>query len=102
MQHLSLALTPTLSRERERELNLPHHLLAEAVDFALSGERDQAHAATLAGLEADGRAGRNVEPEALCFLALEFQRRIGLEEMIVRADLAFLRSNFSAGLVSKK
>ena len=68
-------------------LNLPHHLLAEADGLALAGERDEAHLAALAGLEADRRAGGNVEPEAARLGAVEFQRRIGLEEMIVRADL---------------
>src|SRR5579883_3220450 len=66
---------------------LPHHRLAQAVDLALAGERDEAHLAALAGLEADRRAGGNVEAEAARPGAVEFQRRIGLEEMVVRADL---------------
>ena len=63
------------------------HVAAEAVDRALAGERDQLHVAGLAGLEAHRGAGGDVEPHAARLLAVELQRRIGLEEMIVRADL---------------
>jgi len=45
------------------------------------------HVAGLAGLEADGGAGGNVEAHAAGLFAIEFQRRVGLEEMVVRADL---------------
>src|SRR3984885_15011479 len=66
---------------------LPHHVTAKSVDGALSRQRDQMHLAGLARFEAHGGAGRDIEPHAAGFLAIEFQRRIGLEEMIVRADL---------------
>ena len=62
-------------------------LLAKSVDGARAGKRHQVDFARLAGLEAHRRAGGNIEPHAARFLAVEFQRRIGLEEMIVRADL---------------
>src|SRR4029077_5714261 len=52
-----------------------------------AGERDELHLAGLAGLEPHRGAGRNVEPHAAGLLALELQRRVGLEEMVVRADL---------------
>ena len=45
------------------------------------------HRARLAGLEAHRRAGGDVEPHALGALAVELQRLVGLEEMIVAADL---------------
>src|ERR1700754_3684100 len=66
---------------------LPHHVAAEAVDGALAGERYELHLAGLARLKAHGGAGSDIEPHAARLLAIEFQRRIGLEEMIVRADL---------------
>src|SRR5215469_10813445 len=66
---------------------LSHHVLAEAVHRALAGERDQRDLAGLPGLEAHRGARRDVEPHAARLLAIELQRRIGLEEMIVRADL---------------
>ena len=45
------------------------------------------HVAGLAGLEADGGAGGDVEAHAAGFFAVEFQRRVGFEEVVVRADL---------------
>src|SRR3974390_895351 len=66
---------------------LPHHLAAEAVDRALARERHELHLASLPGLEPHRRAGGDIEPHAARFFAVEFQRRIGLEEMVVRADL---------------
>src|SRR6185437_15243003 len=68
-------------------LKLAHHVLAEAVDGTLAGERDERHLARLPRLEAYRRAGGDGEPHAARLLALEFQGRIGLEEMIMRADL---------------
>src|SRR5258708_1144905 len=68
-------------------LNLAHDGGGETVDFALPGERNEGPAPGLARLEAHRRAGRNVEAHAARLLALEFQRRIGLEEMVVAADL---------------
>src|SRR6266480_1386510 len=66
---------------------LAHHVAAKTVDDAFPGERDELHVAGLAGLEADGGAGGDVEAHAAGFPALEFQRRVGFEEMVVRADL---------------
>src|ERR1700677_1398252 len=66
---------------------LPHHVAAKAVDDALSRERDEMHLAGLTGLEPHGGAGGDVEPHATRASAIEFQRRIGLKEMIMRADL---------------
>src|SRR5262249_25007112 len=64
-----------------------HHFLAEPINRALSGERHQRHFAGLAGLEPRGRAGCDVEPHSAGLLAVELERRIDLEEMIVAADL---------------
>src|SRR4029450_7175919 len=49
--------------------------------------RDELDVAGLAGLEADGGAGGDVEAHAAGLFALELQCGIGLEEMIVRAHL---------------
>ena len=65
----------------------PHHLAGEAVDDALARQRDQLDRARLARLEAHRGAGRDVEPEAARRGAIEGQRRVGLEEVVVRADL---------------
>src|SRR5262249_17338655 len=64
-----------------------HHVLAEAVDRSLAGERHQRHLARLSRLETHGGAGGDVESHAARLFAIEFQRRVGLEEMIMRADL---------------
>src|SRR5579859_1926689 len=70
-----------------RSSQLSHHVAAEAVDGAFSRERHQLHLTGLSRLEAHRGACGDIEPHAAGFLALELQRRIGLEEMIVRADL---------------
>src|SRR6516165_1143039 len=70
-----------------RALELSHHVLPEPVDRALAGERNKRDLARLPRFEAHRGAGGDIEPHAARFLAVEFQRRIGLEEMIVRADL---------------
>jgi hypothetical protein len=45
------------------------------------------HVSRLPRFEPHRGAGRDVEPHAAGFFPVELQRRIGLEEMIVRADL---------------
>ena len=65
-----------------------HDVLAEAVDRALAAIGHEAHLAALARLEAHGGAGRDVEAHAARLRARSNeQRRIGLEEMVVAADL---------------
>src|SRR6266852_2073111 len=64
-----------------------HNARAEAVDLARSGECHERHLPALTRLEPHRSAGRNVEPHAAGLGAVELQRRIGLEEMIMRADL---------------
>src|SRR6187402_684398 len=63
------------------------HLAAKAVDDALASQRDELHVAGLPRLEPHGGAGGDIEPHAAGFLAVEFQRRVGFEKMVVRADL---------------
>src|SRR6476619_5432967 len=64
-----------------------HHIATEAIDHALARERNERNLARLARLEPHGTARRDVEAHPARFLAVEFQRRICLEEMIMRADL---------------
>ena len=59
----------------------------EAEDFAEAGEGDELDFFRVAGLEADGGAGGDVEAEAAGRGAVEAEGLVGLEEMIVRADL---------------
>jgi hypothetical protein len=59
----------------------------EAEHRALAGQHHQRDLARLAGLEAHGGAGGDVEAEALGAVAVELQRRVGLIEMVVAADL---------------
>src|SRR6516164_759769 len=66
---------------------LAHHVATETIDGALAREGNELHVTGLAGLETHRGAGRDIEPHAARLLAIEFQRRIGLEEMVVRADL---------------
>src|SRR5262249_15385347 len=66
---------------------LSHHVLPEPVDHALAGERNERDLARLPGFKANRGAGGDVESHAARLLAVEFQRRIALEEMIMRADL---------------
>src|SRR6266446_1262387 len=66
---------------------LSHHILPKPVDRALAGERNERDLTRLPRFKAHRRAGRDIEPHAARLLAIEFQRRIGLEEMIMRADL---------------
>src|SRR5215208_7638076 len=74
-------------RLHQNKSQLPHHLTAKPIDDAFSGERHQFHLACLSWLEPHRGAGGDVEPHAARLLAVELQRRVGLEEMIVRADL---------------
>src|SRR5690348_11907132 len=62
-------------------------LVVEAVDDALAGIGDEAHRARLARLEAHRRAGGNVEAAAARAVPVEAERGVGLEEMVMRADL---------------
>lgn len=57
------------------------------VIVAVPPKRHQPHLAGLPGLEADGRAGRDVKPQAEGAGAVEIQGLVNLEEMVMRADL---------------
>src|SRR4030095_12617262 len=66
---------------------LSHHALTKPVNRALAGERNQRDLARLSRFEAHRRPGGNIEPHAARLFAVELERRIGLEKMIMRADL---------------
>jgi hypothetical protein len=53
----------------------------------ITGIGDQLDLAGLAGLEPHRGAGRDVEAETASLVALEIQRPVGLEEVVVRTDL---------------
>ena len=61
--------------------------VVEAVDDALAGEGDEGDGAFVAGFEADGGAGGDVEAVAAGGGAVEFEGGIDFEEMEVAADL---------------
>src|SRR6476660_2771431 len=56
-------------------------------DDVAPGQLDQGDLAGYARLEPDRGAGRDVEPEAAGRRPVEGQRRVGLGEVVVRADL---------------
>ena len=68
-------------------IEFAHDFAEESVNDAVAGQRHQRDRAFLAGLEAHRGAGGDVQPEAARGGAIEFERGIGLEEMIMRADL---------------
>ena len=67
----------------ERPLDEP----VEPDDLARAAERDELDLARVARLEADGRAGGDVQPHAVRRRAIEGQPAVHLEEMAVRSDL---------------
>ena len=76
------------SRSSRPSSSFPITSAAEAVDRrGCRRARPASTVARLARLEAHRGAGGDVEPHAARLLAVELQRRIGFEEMIVRADL---------------
>src|SRR5262245_53137187 len=81
------AASDTSRRPESIASQLAHDVAAKTVDRALACERHELHVAGLAGLEADGGAGGDVEAHAAGLFPLEFQRGIGLEEVVVRAHL---------------
>ena len=62
-------------------------LAVEPDDAPLSGVSDEPDLAGLPRLEAGRRPGRDVEPVAARLFAIEVESRVGLVEMIMRADL---------------
>src|SRR5574340_1614109 len=58
-----------------------------AADDAAAGDGDERHRLRLARLEADGGPGRDVEPFAVRGVAIEGERAIGFDEVIVAPDL---------------
>src|SRR5688500_3256888 len=68
-------------------LQLAADARGEAIDLALAREGDEVHFPLLPRLEPHCRAGGYVEPVAACRGAVELERAVGLEEMIVRTHL---------------
>src|SRR5262252_4553242 len=64
-----------------------HDVLTETVNRALAGEGDESNVSGLPWFEAHRGTGRNIQSHAAGLGAVEGQRRIGLEEMVVGADL---------------
>src|SRR5712671_7598923 len=71
----------------QEKSQLSHHVATKTIDDSLAGERHELDVAGLPRLEPHRGAGGDIEPHAARLFAVEFQRRIGFEEMIVRADL---------------
>src|SRR5579864_7824856 len=65
----------------------PVNAAVEADDPPLAGIGDKPHLAGLTRLEPGRGARGNVEPETPRLIAVEGKRRVGLVEMIMRADL---------------
>src|SRR5688572_17618751 len=65
----------------------PVDFRVQTVDLAAAGQCDELDLLGVAGLEAHGRTGGNVEPKATRRRAVELKGFVGLKEMIVRADL---------------
>jgi len=91
---LTLPFPPGQRGEREFSSGTGWFALKRAIDLALeaddaagAGIGDEPHLAALARLEPGSGAGRDVEAKAARLLAVELQRRVGLVEMVVRADL---------------
>ena len=61
--------------------------LIEPEHHAVAAVGDERHRPRLAGLEADGAAGGNVEPPPACLVPIERQGRVGLGEVVMGADL---------------
>src|SRR5262249_33001742 len=68
-------------------LKFSHHVPAKSVNRSRARERHQRHLAGLAGLEPHRGPRREIEAHATSLFAVEFQGRIGFEEMIVAAYL---------------
>ena len=64
-----------------------HHVGPEAVDFSVTRIGDQFDGPSLSGFEANCGASGNIEPKTSGLVAVEYEGRIGLEEVIVRAHL---------------
>ena len=63
------------------------NVAAQTGDHSVAADRYQRHGAGDSGLEAQRGAGWDVESLAACRRAIEQQRRVGLGEVVVRADL---------------
>src|SRR5262249_10037528 len=78
---------PEKASRRRHLRQCPHDRLVEAINHARPDIRDQTDVAGLSRLEAHGRARRNVQAVAKRSPSIEGERRVGLGEMIMTADL---------------
>jgi hypothetical protein len=60
-----------------------------AVDDLVAGDFDERDGFGVAGLEADGGAGGDVQAEAVGFCAVEGEEGVRFDEVVVGADLLF-------------
>src|SRR5437763_13603823 len=67
--------------------DLPVDLAAEPDDAPSTGIGDELDLARLSRFETHGRAGRDIETTAARLVAVEVERRVGLEKRVVGADL---------------
>ena len=58
-----------------------------ATDHAVTGDVNECHRAGFTGFEANRRSGRDVQPLAIGGRTIELQLRVGLDEVVVAADL---------------
>src|SRR5690242_11444765 len=79
--------SPVVGPYRAAYLALSISVMAQPRDHAPPGQLDQRDLAGHARLEPDRGAGREVQPEAAGRGPVEGQRRVGLGEVVVRADL---------------
>mmetsp|Transcript_9643 Transcript_9643/g.23802 ORF Transcript_9643/g.23802 Transcript_9643/m.23802 type:complete len:491 (-) Transcript_9643:545-2017(-) len=63
------------------------HDVVPAQHHAVAGDGNQRHGSRLPRLEAHRRTGGNVEPHSEAELAVEGQQRVGLDEVVVAANL---------------
>src|SRR5690242_21811105 len=87
--HRTFSVAPRVSQPASLSisLELPHHVAPETVNSLLARKRHQLDVARLSRLKAHRRPGRNIEPHAAGFFAIEFQRGVGFKEMVVRTNL---------------
>src|SRR3989344_3043817 len=70
-----------------RGLEVAHYPAGKAEHAAMASQIDQFHIAALPGFETHRSAGRDIQAHTARCAALKGQRIVGLEEVVMRADL---------------
>jgi hypothetical protein len=85
----SSTLEGTLARLRITEIAVGQEMeqAIEAMNRPAASNLDELHFFFFAGLEADGRPGRNVEAQAISGGAIKRESAIGFEEVVMTANL---------------